>query len=120
MHSFLKNNIASVLYAQRKLAEAMKLYQEVLRVRVATLGPEHLDVAATYNKYDLFFFICGHSCLIFDVACSIGNMFKKMGKPEEAIKNYNESLEIKIRVVGHDHPDVAITYTKYDPEFFLF
>ena len=36
-----------MLHKQGKLAEAMELYQEVLRVRVATLGPEHPDVADT-------------------------------------------------------------------------
>ena len=32
-----------------------------------------------------------------------------MGKPEEALENLNQSLKIKIRVVGHDHPVVADT-----------
>ena len=41
--------------------------------------------------------------------CSIGIVLKKMGKREEAIKNYNKSLEIKIRVLGHEHPVVATT-----------
>ena len=49
-------NIGNVFLKQGKLAEALQMYQEVLRVRVATLGPEHLDVASTYNKYDLLFF----------------------------------------------------------------
>ena len=56
MHSFVQNNIAVVLHKQGKLAEAMEMHEEVLRVRVATLGPEHLDVAKTYHKYDIFFF----------------------------------------------------------------
>ena len=55
MHLCVQSNIASVRRKQGKLAEALQMHQEVLRVRVATLGPEHLDVAKTYNKYDLFF-----------------------------------------------------------------
>ena len=43
-----------------------------------------------------------------------------MGKKEEALENLNKSLEVNIRVVGHDHPHVAATYTKYDPDFFSF
>ena len=45
--SFLQENIASVRADQGNLTEAMELYQEVLRVRVATLGPEHPVVADT-------------------------------------------------------------------------
>ena len=42
--------------------------------------------------------------------CSIGTVLDKMGKPEEALENYNKSLEI--RVLGLEHPDVATTYMK--------
>ena len=41
--------------------------------------------------------------------CSIGTVLDKMGKPEEALENYNKSLEIKIRVLGLEHPLVAAT-----------
>ena len=65
MHSFLQNNIAAVLYEQRKLAEAMELYQEVLRVRVAALGPEHPHVAGTKVRREMSglyeFSACFHS-----------------------------------------------------------
>ena len=37
-------------------------------------------------------------------------VFDEMGKPEEALENYNKSLEIKIQVVGHNHPLAADTY----------
>jgi hypothetical protein len=46
---------------------------------------------------------------MFGVVCSIGIVLRKMGKPEEALENYNESLKIKIRVLGPDHPHVADT-----------
>jgi tetratricopeptide (TPR) repeat protein len=52
----LQENIGIVLMDQGKLAEAMELYQEVLRVRVATLGPEHPDVGNTYYNIT-----CAHS-----------------------------------------------------------
>ena len=35
-----------------------------------------------------------------------------MGKPDEALENYNKSLEIKIRVVGPEHLRVANTKHK--------
>ena len=52
----LQENIGIVLWKHGKLAEAMELYQEVLRVRVATLGPEHPDVGNTYYNIT-----CAHS-----------------------------------------------------------
>ena len=38
---------------------------------------------------------------------SIAMVFDEMGKPEEALENFNKSLEIMIRVVGCNHLDVA-------------
>ena len=51
--------------------------------------------------------------------CSIGIVLKKMGKMEEALEKYNKSLEIKIWVLGHEHPVVAETQNKYNSHFFL-
>ena len=50
-----KVNIANVLQQQGQLQPALEKYNEALPVLEATLGREHLDVAKTYNKYDLFF-----------------------------------------------------------------
>ena len=47
MRAFLQENIGIVLDDMGKPEEAMELHQEVLRVRVATLGPDHPDVADT-------------------------------------------------------------------------
>ena len=38
---------------------------------------------------------------------NIGIVYHKQGKGEEALDQYNKSLEIKIRVYGQDHPHVA-------------
>ena len=46
-------------------------------------------------------------------------MYQEQAKFDEAVQNYERSLEIKIRVVGHDHPDVAGTYNKYEVFFCL-
>ena len=43
-------SIAAVLRNQGKHDAALILYSEVLRVRVATLGSEHLDVGDTKHK----------------------------------------------------------------------
>ena len=48
-------NIGAVYHAKADYDKALATWQEALPVLEATLGPEHLDVAKTYNKYDLFF-----------------------------------------------------------------
>ena len=45
--------------------------------------------------------------------CSIGTVLDKMGKSEEALENYNKSLEIKIRMLGLEHPLVADTKVNF-------
>ena len=37
----------------------------------------------------------------------MGMVYKQQGRYEEALDYYHRSLDIKVRVVGHDHPDVA-------------
>ena len=41
---------------------------------------------------------------------SIGNVCDSQGKYEEALEYYQNSLDIKIRVFGSDHPDVATSF----------
>ena len=41
--------------------------------------------------------------------CSIGEVYREQAKFDEAMQNYERSLEISIRVVGHDHLVVAAT-----------
>ena len=45
--------------------------------------------------------------LIFDVVCSIGNVLQRMAKYGAALENLSKSLEIKIKVLGHEHLEVA-------------
>ena len=50
-------------------------------------GQVSLDVAASYNN--------------------IGNVYDSQGKYEEALEYYQKDLDITVRLVGGDHPDVA-------------
>ena len=42
--------------------------------------------------------------------CSIGIVLNEMAKHEKALDSYNKSLEIRIRVLGHEHPLVADSF----------
>jgi tetratricopeptide (TPR) repeat protein len=53
---------------------------------------------------------CGHDSP--DVAgtlLNIANVYNRQGKYDEALVEYEKSLDIKIQVVGHAHPAVADT-----------
>ena len=41
---------------------------------------------------------------------NIGMVYDSQGKYEEALEYYQKDLEITIKVVGHDHPDVATSF----------
>ena len=40
---------------------------------------------------------------------NIGNVLDDMGKPEEALVHLQKGLEIYLKVLGSDHPDVAMS-----------
>ena len=129
MHVYLQENIAAVLVEQGKLAEALEMLQEVLRVRVATLGPDHPLIAGTkWNigivllkqaKYDEALSLLNEALQVkkkllgeehSDVASImewIGNVRKQQGHYEMALKTYEHTLRIRNTVLGHEHPHVA-------------
>ena len=37
----------------------------------------------------------------------LGNVYESLGKYEEALEYYQKDLDITVRLVGSDHPDVA-------------
>ena len=41
---------------------------------------------------------------------NIGNVYDSQGKYEEALEYYQKDLDITVRLVGQDHPDVAGSY----------
>ena len=46
------------------------------------------------------------------VLCSIAAVYAKQGKFPEALKLYNKSLAVKEKLLGCEHPDVAVAYMK--------
>ena len=41
---------------------------------------------------------------------NIGNVYREKGDLENALVQYQKALEIRARVFGSDHPDVATSY----------
>ena len=65
------------------------MYEEMLQILEAELGPEHPDVATTLNN--------------------LAGLYRKMGDYEKALPLYQRALEIHEKVLGSEHPYVATT-----------
>ena len=65
------------------------IYEEILRILEAELGPEHPSVAITLNN--------------------LAVLYKSMGDYEKALPLYQRALDICENVLGPQHPSVATT-----------
>jgi len=93
------NNIGVVYEKKGDLENALVQHQKALEIRTRVFGSDHPDVAKSYN--------------------GIGIVYDSQGKYERALEYYQKSraleyyqksLEIRIRVFGSDHLDVAASY----------
>jgi tetratricopeptide (TPR) repeat protein len=95
--------IGLVYNTQGKHEMALELYAKSLAIQIKTaskwaafgrgevdLDEANLDVANTYYK--------------------IAGVYKTQDKYEMAVWHFKKCLEIRIKVLGEDHPDVAFTY----------
>ena len=69
---------------------ALLLLGRALALEVATKGPEHTNVAGSYNNMAV--------------------VLEKQGEFEQAMGMYEKALAIKIKARGPEHSSVAITY----------
>ncbi|CAJ1950104.1 unnamed protein product [Cylindrotheca closterium] len=87
------NSIARVLLKDARLEKDPELYEAAIRQYQKVLpihGPEHISTAGTYDN--------------------IGNVLREQGKSEEAMKQYQKGLEIKLKVNGADDISIAETH----------
>jgi len=113
-------------------AAALEMHKVCLSARIRAYGPDHVDVAKSYNnmaniyeaqgKYvealelheksqAILIKALGHDHV--NVAASynnIANIYEAQGKYVEALELYEKSLAIRIKALGHDHVDVAASY----------
>jgi tetratricopeptide (TPR) repeat protein len=81
------NNLALLLRAQGKYAEAEPLYRRALAIREKALDPEHPDVAASLSN--------------------LAMLLHSQGRYAEAEPLHRRALAIRERLLGPEHPDVA-------------
>jgi tetratricopeptide (TPR) repeat protein len=125
------NEYGNHLYYGGKLTMALEVYQQGLEIRMATLHPDHPDVAESLNNIaivlndmgmpDAALEMHGKALDIYrragdqkaEVAKSLSNIgliLLDAGKAQAARDHFAESLELELDVRGDQHPYVAITY----------
>jgi tetratricopeptide (TPR) repeat protein len=83
------SGLAEGLSSQGDLRGAKRYLQQSLRIREASLGAEHPDVAETLNN--------------------LGVLYAKMKRYSEAEAIFRRALNVNQRLLGAAHPDVAVT-----------
>jgi CHAT domain-containing protein/tetratricopeptide (TPR) repeat protein len=78
------------LYKAGKYKDALPLYEQALAIRLKAHGPEHPDVATSYNN--------------------MGVVYLKQGADAQALEMHQKALAIRLKALGPEHPDVARSY----------
>ena len=81
------NNLALVLDATNRIAEAEPLFRRSLAIRERSLGLDHPEVAGALNN--------------------LGTLLRVTNRPEAAEPLYRRGAAIREGSLGLDHPDVA-------------
>lgn len=78
---------ATKLYQQGKYEEAIPLVKRILEIREKALGPDHLDVAASFNN--------------------LAELYRRQENYAEAELLFQQSLAIVEKILGPEHPLAA-------------
>ena len=73
-----------------ELEQAKDYHQRAIEITINVLGPNHIDVATSYNN--------------------LGLVYKAMGELEPAKDYHQRSIEIYINVLGPNHMCVGTSY----------
>lgn len=104
------NNIGRILQELGRLDEAIRCYQQALTTNSAVeiskpeLGKQMLSDASLVvasNVHDSILNLYSTICY------NLGLIYDRMGSRKEAIASFNMSLQLRQRLFGSDHPDVA-------------
>eukprot|EP01043_Picozoa_sp_COSAG02_P036972 COSAG02_NODE_2746_length_8108_cov_37.665002_6_plen_91_part_00 len=70
--------------------EALRLYDQALKIKMKALGPDHASTATTLNN--------------------MAQVHDSQGNYDEALRLYDQALKIKMKALGPDH--AATTRTR--------
>nr|XP_058960257.1 uncharacterized protein LOC131787183 [Pocillopora verrucosa] len=77
-------------HSEFRAALVYDCYKRALEIQMKQLGPEHVDVATSYNN--------------------LGNLHSDLGDTDEAKDCYKRALEIRLKTLGPEHVHVASSY----------
>jgi tetratricopeptide (TPR) repeat protein/predicted Ser/Thr protein kinase len=128
----IRSILGEAYYSLAFYDEAFVHHERALALRLELFGPDHPDVAGSYNniggvyhkkaEYDKALEYYRKSLAILlkqlgpdhpHVAASynnIGLVYNKKGEYDKALEYYQKSLAIKLKQLGADHPKVALSY----------
>ena len=90
---------------QNKYKEAANLLNDALAIREKTLGENHPAVAATLNNLAVLYGKRGKYKVRADASAEINLTHQNISQDAEPL--CKRALEIREKVLGSDHPDVA-------------
>ena len=83
--------IGQVFHEKKDYKNALKSFQDALRIGHIVLGPMHPEMAITLNK--------------------MGNLYYETGDFDSALTSYHKGLEIEIAVLETGNRNTDVTYT---------
>ena len=84
------NCFGEICYVHFDLKAAKRHYERALAIRLQTFGPQHPDVADSYNN--------------------IANVLDDQGDLKQAKEYHERALAISLQTLGPQHPNVAASY----------
>lgn len=92
MEAMVLANLGNLEKRSGNAEVALERHIEALAMREAELGPDHLDVAASYGD--------------------IGSLYRRMERFEEAWEQLDREVKIKRKALGDEHPKLVSTYQR--------
>ena len=130
--SYLNNQLGLALDAAGQYDQALEYHQKSLAIYLKQLGPDHPDVATSYNNIGTLHYANGeydHALEYYQKSLAIwlkqlgadhpkvatnynniGMVLRVKGEYDKALEYYQKSLAIKLKQLGMDHPKVANSY----------
>ena len=103
-------SIGNVFDLMGKPEKALENYNKSLAIKKKVLGCEHLDTASTKNKYADYAL---HRFLVLTAVlwCGIAAVYYAQGKHDDALTIWQDVLQVRVKILGLEHPDLAATYS---------
>lgn len=127
--------LAESYFEQQDFAEAQKIYEKILAIRQAELGPQHVELVDDLNKLAEVLWVQGHfrqaepfvaravkilessvpvdSSKLAEGMRILAGLYFQQGKAEPSLPLLEHALLLKQTALGENHPDVGNLLREY-------